>query len=266
MRLSTSIEIAMGRDPIRATCEHAAVQLTVVGCSPAWPNPGGAQSGYLLEGAGALLLECGPGVLARLRQRDAWPVVDSIVITHFHLDHWGDLVPWVWGSMYLQAGGGSLTSPELWVPAGGRQVLAEIGERLGFADMFERTFGLAEYQPGVPFTTAGHTVTALRVPHYRLEAHGLRVTDGKRTLAYSGDSGPTDVLVELARDADLFVAEATLASPEADGDLRGHLSLDEALGAFHASGARQLLVTHRPVELPLPGGWDQAYDGLVRAV
>ena len=28
------------------------MKLTVVGCSPAWPNPGGAQSGYLLEGPG----------------------------------------------------------------------------------------------------------------------------------------------------------------------------------------------------------------------
>ncbi len=41
------------------------VKLIVVGCSPAWPNPGGAQSGYLVEGPGRLLLDCGPGVLAR---------------------------------------------------------------------------------------------------------------------------------------------------------------------------------------------------------
>ena len=43
--------------------EYMSVKLTVVGCSPAWPNPGGAQSGYLLEGPGRLLLDCGPGVL-----------------------------------------------------------------------------------------------------------------------------------------------------------------------------------------------------------
>ncbi|HEY8725896.1 MAG TPA: MBL fold metallo-hydrolase, partial [Gaiellaceae bacterium] len=74
------------------------LKLTVVGCSPAWPNPGGAQSGYLLEGPGRLLLDCGPGVLAKLRQHESWPSVDAIAITHWHLDHWGDLVPWVWGS------------------------------------------------------------------------------------------------------------------------------------------------------------------------
>ncbi len=59
------------------------MKLTVVGCSPAWPNPGGAQSGYLLEGPGRLLLDCGPGVLARLRSngKNGWPDVDAIAIT-----------------------------------------------------------------------------------------------------------------------------------------------------------------------------------------
>ena len=48
-----------------------------------------------------VLLDCGPGVLGRLREHAEWPDVDAIAITHFHLDHWGDLVPWVWGSFYL---------------------------------------------------------------------------------------------------------------------------------------------------------------------
>ena len=77
------------------------MKLTVIGCSPAWPNAGGAQSGYLIEGEGRLLLDCGPGVLARLRQLDdGWPRVDAVAITHFHLDHWGDLVPWIFGASF----------------------------------------------------------------------------------------------------------------------------------------------------------------------
>ena len=43
------------------------VLLRVIGSSPAWPNAGGAHSGYLVEGPGRLLLDCGPGVLSRLR-------------------------------------------------------------------------------------------------------------------------------------------------------------------------------------------------------
>jgi len=91
------------------------VRLTVIGSSPAWPNPGSAQSGYLLSvdesAPGTLLLDCGPGVLGRLRETDSTGVA-AIAITHFHLDHWGDLVPWAWLSDYGADGAGR---PELWL-------------------------------------------------------------------------------------------------------------------------------------------------------
>jgi len=98
------------------------VKVIVVGCSPAWPNPGGAQSGYLVEGDGRLLLDCGPGVLARLRATDdGWPRVDAVAITHFHLDHWGDLVPWIFGAAF--GPGREVPKPELWLPPGGNDRL-----------------------------------------------------------------------------------------------------------------------------------------------
>jgi ribonuclease BN (tRNA processing enzyme) len=236
------------------------MKLHVVGCSPAWPNPGGAQSGYVVEGPGRLLLDCGPGVLARMREDDDWPRIDAIAITHFHLDHWGDLVPWVWGRMYGL--GRELRSPELWVQPGGRAELETFGERLGMRDMFERTFDVREYPDDEPFVAAGLQVTPLRLPHYTLRTYGFRVSNEHKTLAYSGDSGPSDRLAELARDVDLFVCEATLERPELDGQPRGHLSLDEALAAHKASGAKRLLITHRPQELAVDGSLELAYDGL----
>jgi len=240
------------------------VRLTVVGCSPAWPNPGGAQSGYLVEsGDGSLLVDCGPGVLARLRAGGSWPELDAIAITHFHLDHWGDLVPWVWGALYLLGRRQPPGRPTLWVPPDGMATLARFGAMLGFADMFERVFDLAEYEPGVAFDAGGCSVTATAVSHYDLDAYAFRVCSGGRTLAYSGDSGPAAALVDVARDADLFVCEATLFSAHVEAALRGHLTLEEARAAFEASGARRLLVTHRPAELETSRGVDQAHDGLV---
>jgi ribonuclease BN (tRNA processing enzyme) len=235
------------------------VQLKVVGSSPAWPNPGGAQSGYLVDGR--VLLDCGPGVLARLRSENGrWPEVDAIVITHFHLDHWGDVVPWVWGRMFGL--GRDQERPELWVPPDGKEELELFGERFGTPWMFERTFEIREYAEDEPFQVAGLDVRAIRLPHYTLRTYGLRVSDGSRTLAYSGDSAPSDRLVQLARGADLFVCEATLERGDLDGEPRGHLSADEAVEAFEASGARRLLLTHRPSELPVDDTLELAVDGL----
>jgi len=239
------------------------VKISVIGCSPAWPNPGGAHSGYLLERpTGRLLVDCGPGVLGRLRQREGWPHVDAIAITHFHLDHWGDLVPWVWGSMYRAAGIAIDDRPELWVHQDGRDVLEQFGERFGFRDMFDRVFTVREYLPNEPFMAAGFEVLPLRLPHYTLETYGFRLSADGVSIAYPGDRGPREQLAELARGTDLFLCEATLDRGADDGQPRGHLSADEALASAAESGTRRVILTHRPAELAVPPGVERAHDGL----
>jgi ribonuclease BN (tRNA processing enzyme) len=234
-----------------------AVKLTVIGSSPAWPNPGGACSGYLVEER--LLLDCGPGVLAKLREREPWPTVAAIAITHLHLDHWGDLVPWVWGSLF--GPGAELPKPRLWLPPGARDQLRPVLSRLGSEDMFDRAFDVSEYAARVPFEAAGFEISAIPVDHYDIEAFGFRVR-GDRVLAYSGDSGPSEALAEIARDADLLLAEATLEDGGYDGPERGHLSPEEASEAATDARVLRVVLTHRPAERAAPPGAELAYDGM----
>ncbi|HEY5293870.1 MAG TPA: MBL fold metallo-hydrolase [Gaiellaceae bacterium] len=227
------------------------MKLTVVGCSPAWPNPGGAHSGYLVEDDGdRLLLDCGPGVLARLRSAEAWPTLDAIVLTHFHLDHCGDLVPWLWGHLMGPAAG--RTGPELWLPPDGRLRLDELAPLV----QWEAVFPLHEYDDAATFDAAGFHITPQRVVHYDEPTWGLRVERAGRVLAYSADTASNPALVELARNADVFLCEATLAEPE-EGQ-RGHLTADDARAVFLESGASRLLLTHRAAELPLE---ELVYEG-----
>ena len=233
------------------------MRVHVVGCSPAWPNPGGAQSGYLVEEDGRrLLLDCGPGVLPRLRRLEPWPRLDAIVITHFHLDHWGDLVPWAFGGLF--GAGREQEPPELWLPHGGREVIHGLDPVL-YANAILELFDVHEYEEETEFTVAGFELVAYRMLHYALESYGLRVSDGDRTLAYSADSAPCEGLVELARDADLFLCEATQAE---DDPAPMHLCASDALAVAERAGARRLVLIHRPVELPQPDGCEVAYDGL----
>ena len=238
------------------------MKLDVIGCSPAWHNPGGAQSGYLIDGPGRLLLDCGPGVLSHLRDRGAWPHVNAVVITHFHLDHWGDLVPWAFGTQF-GPGRAIAPQPDLWVPAGGTEKILAVEDLLGAHAILD-AFNVHEYAEGVAFEAAGYTITPTRVPHYDQLTFGMRVTDGERTLAYSGDSAPSPALAALAHDADLFICEATLAVPEVG--LRGHLTAEEAVSAFVDSGAHRLLIVHRPSELSLDSSLEQASDGYTTTV
>jgi ribonuclease BN (tRNA processing enzyme) len=128
--------------------------------------------------------------------------------------------------------------------------------------MFEEAFRLNEYADGEPFAAAGFEVTAHRVLHYQLLAFGFRASANGTIVGYSGDSGPSDGLAEIAREADLFVCEATLQQPNPEGGTRGHLSAQEAIEAFEASGAKRLLLTHRPFERPLEEQIELAHDGL----
>ena len=233
------------------------MRLTVVGCSPAWPNPGEAHSGYLVEHEGTrVLLDCGPGVLARLRAAEGWPRLDAIVISHFHLDHCGDLVPWLWGHLMGPAAGAR--GPALWLPPAGRADLERLATR------FDEAFDVSEYAERAAFSIGALTVTPFRVPHYDQPTWALRVEAGGRVLAYSADTSPSPALVDCARDADVLLCEATLDA--LDGEPRGHMRAEEAAAAAAEAGAKRLLLVHRPVELPPPDGLEAASSGLVLEV
>jgi ribonuclease BN (tRNA processing enzyme) len=191
-------------------------------------------------------------VLSQLRRHEHWPSVDAIVVTHFHLDHVGDLVAWLWGHLMGPARG--LPRTPLWLPPDGTAQLKELAEPM------DETFEIREYVDGESFEAGGYRVTPFALAHFDAGAHGLRITDGRSTLAYSGDTGPTPALVELARGADLFLCEATLAVPE-DGP-RGHLTAEEALAAAAEAGPGRVVLTHRAVELTVPDGCEVAYDGM----
>jgi len=199
-----------------------------------------------------MLLDCGPGVLSRLRAREGWPQIDAIAITHFHPDHTGDLAPWLWGHRTGPAR--ELHPPDLWLPPGGH---AELGR---FAARFDDTFCVHEYLPEEPFEAAGFRVTPHAVSHYGEPTYGLRVEENGSVLAYSADSGPTTRLTRLARDADVFLCEATLDDDGETGP-RGHMTASEANEAALTAGVRRLVLVHRPEELD-SHGYEVAREGL----
>ncbi|TAL26608.1 MAG: MBL fold metallo-hydrolase, partial [Frankiales bacterium] len=107
----------------------------------------------------------------------------------------------------------------------------------GLQDVYDfREPGLGTHRIG-PFS-----VTAGQVNH-PVECHGLRIEAGGRSLAYSGDTGESEVLVDLARDVDLFLCEASWA--HADDNPPGiHLSGRQAGEHAAKAAARLLLLTH----------------------
>jgi len=220
-------------------------RVTVVGSGTSAPQPETPASGILVETATtAILIDCGQGVIREVTRIRDPRNLDAIVIGHLHADHFIDIVslryllPWA---------GFTGRRVQVLLPPGGRERMAElaaaISERVSF---FDDALDVREYDPATQLTIGDLEVGFIPGRHYvPAWGCGLRDAAGRR-IVVSGDTGPNDALVEAARDADLLIIEATLLDSAEDDPVRGHLTIDEAIGIGRiARVGRTVLVHHR---------------------
>ncbi len=213
------------------------MRLTVLGGCGAYPEAGQACSGYLVEHDGfRLLVDLGYAVVPRLFELITAAELDAVFITHGHPDHCADLNPLLRARVL---GGEALPPlPVHALPGALDAVLA-----LDRPGMLAAGYVLHEVNPGSSLDIGPFGARTRLLPHSRPNA-GVRLTAGGRALAYTGDTGPDDGVADLARGADLLLAEASFADhvPE---DLRGTLSSARQQGRqASAAGAGRLLLTH----------------------
>ncbi len=224
--------------------EGEGVKLTVLGCSGPVPRPGQACCGYLLQhDKSNILLDCGSGVLSNLQKHLEYWRVDAIVISHMHADHCFDLLAYRTALRLDMFHPLSARMP-LYLPPGGRQTLAAVAAAMGHAEgYFDEAFDIAEYAEtdGQPLQLAGLRLT-FRPTKHRILTYGVRI-EGEATLTYSADSGVSPELADLAKDADLFLCEATFQR-ETNFPNRPHLKATEAGEIAQQAGAKRLLLTH----------------------
>jgi len=236
------------------------MKVTVLGKSPAWQDAGGACSGYLLEdGDTTVLLDCGNGVFAKLRERIDYTSVDAVVISHMHADHFIDLVPYAYGLLLTprqqpvpvagHPGTDNPARPRLIVPPGGQTTLRSVVGSWGDEELVEQAFLLEEYASDSEVEVGSLTFTFAEVPHFIL-THAVSVasSNGAGRFTFSADCRPNEELIEFARDTDLLLVEATLPRPERTG-IRGHLTPAEAGEHGRRAGAGRVVLTHISDEL-----------------
>jgi len=212
------------------------VRLTVIGSCGAWPDAGQACSGYLVEHDGfRLLVDLGYAVVPRLLERVTAGAVDAVFISHGHPDHCADLNPLLRARVF---GGHPQPLPVFALPGAVDAVLA-----LDRPGMLTGGYELLEIRPGSRFEIGPFGAQTWLLPHSRPNA-GLRLSAAGRVLAYTGDTGPSPDVAELARAADLLLAEASYAG-DVPADTRHHLSSARQQGRQAAQAdAGRLMLTH----------------------
>ena len=224
--------------------------LTILGASPAAPNPGGACSGYLArQGETAVVMDCGPGTAGRIPLHVPVNRLSGIAISHLHPDHYFDLI-----QLYYMLRFGEPRPPELsplvplYVPPGGRDYLRQLGKLIGDKPaMLEDVLEVNDYAADCEIHIGGLAFTFHRVQHYIL-SHAMRVRSSSgAVLTFSSDVAPCPQLIEAAHDADLFMCESAMleaTQDEPDPARRGHMSAAEAGAAARQAQAKRLLITH----------------------
>jgi ribonuclease BN (tRNA processing enzyme) len=213
------------------------VRLTVLGSCGAYPEAGRACSGYLVEHDGfRLLVDLGYAVVPRLFELITAADVDAVFITHGHPDHCADLSPLLRARVL---GGEPLPPLPVYALPGALDAVLAL-DRPG---MLTDGYVLHELNPGSSLDIGPFGVRTRLLPHSRPNA-GVRLDAGGRTLAYTGDTGADDGVADLARDADLLLAEASFTD-QVPEDLRGTLSSADLQGRqASAAGAGRLLLAH----------------------
>jgi len=212
-----------------------------------------------------ILLDCGATSLVALKRQGINPnQVAAVVVSHLHVDHYGGLPHLILDGQFNR-----------------REAPLTIAGPVGTADrltaalevMFpgsstvRRRFevNVIELQPGNgEVSIQGAVVRAVEVDHGMPgnTALGLFVDVAGKAITYTGDTAWTDVLVGLATDSDLFIAESYYW----DKAVPYHLRHADLLAHRDQLASRHIILTHMSADMLAHAGdaaFDLAHDGRV---
>ncbi|HEX9631831.1 MAG TPA: MBL fold metallo-hydrolase [Gemmatimonadales bacterium] len=227
--------------------------LTVLGSGTVAPSATRTAPAHWVEaGTVRLLMDCGAGALHRAAALGVpWNTVTHVALTHFHVDHWGELplllLALRWGIEPARTAPLSLLGP------------TGLALRL---DHLCGAFGSWVREPGYPLEVielgpegeralaGGVTLEWTRTPHTD-ESLAFGVRCGGLRLVYTGDTGPSEELGRWARGCDVLLAECSLPDDRA---LALHLTPSQAGTLAREAECKSLVLTHfyPPVEAAQP--------------
>ncbi len=219
------------------------MKLRVIGSGTISLSPTRGCAAYLVDaGDLRILLDAGPGAAHTMARHGMdWWGVTHIVLSHFHLDHIGDLptLIFAWRHARLEPRSAPLT---IIGPTGTRDLIVRWAAALGDW-LLTPGFPVEVIEPALetPLALAsGVTLTCRAVPH-TAESVAYSLEHAGRRLVYTGDTGDDPSLAAWAGGCDLLLAECSLPDSM---PVPIHLTPSQTASLAAAVGPGVLVVTH----------------------
>jgi ribonuclease BN (tRNA processing enzyme) len=227
------------------------MELTILGGSAAGPNPGQGCSGYLVEsGTTRVVVDLGPGTFPELRRYVDYRLLNGVVLSHGHLDHFLDILTLRYALAYNPIA--AVRPLPLWLPPGGLALLARLAQAIldhPDIDEFLSVFDANQYEPDASLTIGELDFHFHPTVHY-VPCWAMRISNGvDGDLFYTADTGPAANLAAVATGSHLIIAEGTDRGISHEPyESRGHMTPAEAGALARDAGANILVLSHLWVE------------------
>ncbi len=219
------------------------MRLTVVGCGDAFGSGGRSNTCYRLESGGiTATLDFGASAPVGLHKLGLSAAdIDLIFLSHLHGDHFGGLPFLLLDGQFVDR----RAKPLLIVGPPGTRARLDAAMEVLFPRMGENAWRfdweVVEVEPGSTTKHGPFTLTTAQVVHPSgAPSTALRLTDGARTVAFSGDTEWTEALLPIAAGADLFICESYMF----EGSPVGHMAYRTIVERREDLAAKRILLTH----------------------
>lgn len=232
------------------------IEVIFLGVGAALPMRGQTNASYLVRiGHECILIDCGPAILQQLDAVGMSPAqITHVFISHRHGDHalgYPMLMLWYELSRDPTVRTPMLIATEFTFAALDALMTTAYGSLEGVTESTARS-ALPQDEPGGVQIHPAIMLKTWPMKHSDFApVIGLRIETrnqfGNHVIAFTGDTGPSDNIALLARDADLLVHESAFCAtlnPEFASGAYGHSTAQIAGCNAKAASARQLALVH----------------------
>jgi ribonuclease BN (tRNA processing enzyme) len=204
-----------------------------------------------------IMFDCPNGLVRKLRQHDVdFSKIQIVIISHYHADHDFDLPFLLWEYNRIKR-----TKPLTIIAPTGFAERFKLLFDLAWPDLFSYTeviknvnLNILTASDAAQFSAAGYKIQSFKMIHADCDAYGYKITDGKKTAAFTGDATISDNVNRLVSGAQMAFIDVTGAPPPGVRQL--HFDVPMFLTLQDAHPKIRLIPTHMG---------DSVIDGLTSA-